>query len=205
MTAPGPISADRLKSFIERAERMIEERKGVQGDLRDIFVEAKSAGYNPKIMRRIIAERARDAAELAAEQDEMDTYRHALGMAVDMVRDGLSLREASRKAGVSKSSIHRALAVPALSQETADLRNTSAGDGIEALTPDGQGAVAGNPIEDAGEGEGCGPGATPAYGGCQGARIPTPPQPNDRNTGEPDLEIPPFLDQRHKARARAMG
>ena len=63
-------------------------------------------------------ERRQDAGERAEEEATMNTYRAELGMAVQLVEGGLSLREASRATGVNKSSIHRALAVPDVSHET---------------------------------------------------------------------------------------
>lgn len=109
-----------LKSFIDRIETLEEEKKAIGTDIRDVYDQAKGAGYTPKIMRRLVRERQRDAAEVAEEEALLDAYRHALGMAVSLVRDdGLSLREAEKATGISKSSIHRALAVPAVSQTKA--------------------------------------------------------------------------------------
>lgn len=117
-----PANADRLKSFIERYEKLAEERKAVGGDMADVLSEAKGAGYDVKTIRFVVQERAMDAAKRAERDDLRDTYLHALGMAVAAVSNGdMSLREAAKANGVSKSSIHRALPVPALSQEmTAD-------------------------------------------------------------------------------------
>lgn len=104
-----------LKSWLDRVENLENEQKGIGADKRDLYTEAKSKGYNPKALRRIVAARKRkDEDEIEA---DVETYKVALGLAVDLVRnDKLSLREASRKTGASKSSIHRALAVPAASQ-----------------------------------------------------------------------------------------
>lgn len=79
-TKAGPISADRLKSFIERIERMEEERKAISGDIRDIYSEAKGVGYDVKTMRRIVQLRKKDAAERDEEEQLLDMYAHALGM-----------------------------------------------------------------------------------------------------------------------------
>ena len=113
----GGMSNASVKSFVERIERLEEERRDIGGDIRDVYAEVKSAGLNPKALRRVIAERRlKDRDQLFS---DMDTYRSALGEAVEMVREGLSLRKASQKTGVSKSSIHRALAVPDVSQQHA--------------------------------------------------------------------------------------
>lgn len=76
----GPIAADRLKSFLERIERLLEERAGIQSDIKDIFSEAKGVGYDVKTMRRLIQIRAQDSAERAEQAALLDTYMHALGM-----------------------------------------------------------------------------------------------------------------------------
>lgn len=105
----GPISADRLKNFIERIERLDEERTAVGGDIRDVYVEAKGVGYDVKTMRKIVAIRKQDAADRAEQETLLDVYKHALGMdrAVAAVQGGASLREAAADHGVSKSALHR--------------------------------------------------------------------------------------------------
>lgn len=74
----GGIAVDRLRSLIERIERLEEEKAGIAGDIRDIYAEAKSAGFDTKVMRAIIKLRKMNAAD----RDEMefltDTYRKAL-------------------------------------------------------------------------------------------------------------------------------
>lgn len=76
----GGIASDRLRSIIERIERLQEERKALGADIRDIFAEAKSAGFDAKVIRRIIAQRKREPAEVEEEESLLDLYRHALGM-----------------------------------------------------------------------------------------------------------------------------
>ena len=112
----GPVQGDRLKSFVERIEKMEEERKAIGGDIRDIYAEAKGVGYDVKTVRWVVQERRMDAAARAERDTLRDVYQHALDTAVGLVRGGLSLREAGRITGTSKSSIHRALAVPEVSQ-----------------------------------------------------------------------------------------
>lgn len=111
------MSDAKLKSIVDRIERLEAEQQAIGQDKRDIFTEAKGNGYNPKVLRRLIRERKRDTAEQAAEDAELETYRAALGMAVELVRSGVSQRKAAKMAGVSKSSVHRALAVPAVSHD----------------------------------------------------------------------------------------
>jgi uncharacterized protein (UPF0335 family) len=76
----GPISADRLKSFVERIEKLEEERKAIGGDIRDVYSEAKGVGYDVRTMRRIVSLRRMDAAQREEEETLLDTYKHALGM-----------------------------------------------------------------------------------------------------------------------------
>lgn len=76
----GPISADRLKSFIERIEKLEEERKSIGTDIKDVYSEAKGVGYDVKTMRKIVALRAMDSADRAEFETILDVYKHALGM-----------------------------------------------------------------------------------------------------------------------------
>ena len=79
-TKAGPISADRLKSFVERIEKLDEERKAISDDMRDVYSEAKGVGYDVKTMRKIVSLRKIDAADRAEQETLLDTYKHALGM-----------------------------------------------------------------------------------------------------------------------------
>ena len=72
---------DRLRLLIERIERLEEEKKALAGDLRDVYTEAKSQGFDTKVMRKIVALRRRDHAERKEEEAIMDLYLEALGMA----------------------------------------------------------------------------------------------------------------------------
>lgn len=72
-------SALRLKSFIERIERLEEEQKALAGDKREVYAELKGAGYDPKIVRKVIARRKLDAADLAEQEALMDVYLDAIG------------------------------------------------------------------------------------------------------------------------------
>jgi uncharacterized protein (UPF0335 family) len=114
----GPIAGERLKSFVERVEKLADERTAINGDIKDVLSEAKGVGYDVPAIRRLVTYRKMDAAD-RAEREALDAvYRHALGMAVDAVSNGdMSLREAAKAHGVSKSSIHRALSVPDVSRE----------------------------------------------------------------------------------------
>ena len=69
----------RLKSLIERIERLEEEKDGILGDIRDVFAEAKSAGYDVKAMREIIKLRKKTEAERQEDDYMLEAYRKALG------------------------------------------------------------------------------------------------------------------------------
>ena len=70
--ATGGIAADRLRSIIERVERLEEERKALSGDIKDIFSEAKSAGFDVKVIKQIIALRKREPAEVEEQETLLD-------------------------------------------------------------------------------------------------------------------------------------
>jgi uncharacterized protein (UPF0335 family) len=68
-----------LKSFIERIERLEEEKKAIADDIKDIYAEAKGTGYDVKIMRKIVSIRKQDAAKRREEEEILDLYLSALG------------------------------------------------------------------------------------------------------------------------------
>lgn len=79
-TAVGGIVADRLRSIIERVERLEEERKALASDIKDIFAEAKGAGFDVKVIKAIIALRKQEPAEVEEQETLLDIYRRALGL-----------------------------------------------------------------------------------------------------------------------------
>ncbi len=79
-TQTGGIAADRLRSIIERVERLEEEKKALSSDIKDIFAEAKSAGFDVKVIRQIIRIRRQEPAEVEEQETLLDVYRRALGM-----------------------------------------------------------------------------------------------------------------------------
>jgi uncharacterized protein (UPF0335 family) len=76
----GGIAADKLRSLIERIERLEEEKKGIADDIREIFAEAKSDGFDVKVMRTILKLRKMDAADRDEQEMLIDTYRKALDL-----------------------------------------------------------------------------------------------------------------------------
>lgn len=73
-------TADQLRSYIERIERLEEEKKTIADDIKDVYGELKGVGFDSKIVRKIVQLRKRDAEELAEEEALLDTYKAALGM-----------------------------------------------------------------------------------------------------------------------------
>jgi uncharacterized protein (UPF0335 family) len=76
----GNIAADRLRSLIERIERLEEERKALSSDIKDIYAESKSAGFDVKVMRQLIRIRKQEPSEVEEQETLLDVYRRALGM-----------------------------------------------------------------------------------------------------------------------------
>jgi uncharacterized protein (UPF0335 family) len=72
---------DRLRLLIERIERLEEEKKGIADDIRDVYMEAKAVGYDPKIMRQIVRLRKMKPDDRSEQDMLLDTYKNALGMA----------------------------------------------------------------------------------------------------------------------------
>jgi uncharacterized protein (UPF0335 family) len=81
MSQTGGVAAGQLKSFVERVERLEEEKKGIADDIRDVYGEAKAQGFDTKIMRQVVRLRKKDTAERQEEEALLDLYMHALGMA----------------------------------------------------------------------------------------------------------------------------
>jgi uncharacterized protein (UPF0335 family) len=76
----GGIAGDRLKSFVERIERLEEERRALGADIKEVYAEAKGTGFDPKIMRQLIRLRRLDKDDLDEQESLLDIYRRALGM-----------------------------------------------------------------------------------------------------------------------------
>jgi uncharacterized protein (UPF0335 family) len=76
----GGIAGDRLKSFVERIERLEEEKKALANDIKEVYAEAKGTGFDIKIMRQIIRMRRMDKDDLDEQETLLDVYRRALGM-----------------------------------------------------------------------------------------------------------------------------
>jgi uncharacterized protein (UPF0335 family) len=78
--ADGTVAADQLRLFIERIERLEEEKKGIADDIRDVYAEAKANGYDPKIMRMVVRLRKMETHTRQEQDAILETYRQALGL-----------------------------------------------------------------------------------------------------------------------------
>lgn len=76
----GGVSGKRLKSFIERVERLEEEKSGLADDIKDLYAEAKGVGFEAKIIRRIVKLRKMDVEKRREEDELLELYKSAIGM-----------------------------------------------------------------------------------------------------------------------------
>jgi uncharacterized protein (UPF0335 family) len=74
------IARDQLRAFIERIERLEEEKKAISDDIKEVYAEAKGSGFDAKVMRQIVRIRKQDRNERAEQEAILDLYMHALGM-----------------------------------------------------------------------------------------------------------------------------
>lgn len=116
VSAAEGVAADELRQFIERIERLEEEKAGVAGDIKEVYVEAKGRGFDTKTMRRIVSIRKKDHSERVEEEAILELYLQALGMLAD-------------------TPLGRA----AVSREFAESRITISGPGIEPVETTGAG------------------------------------------------------------------
>ncbi|MDE0809865.1 MAG: DUF2312 domain-containing protein [Alphaproteobacteria bacterium] len=80
MAEVGGIAGDQLRSYIERIERLEEEKAALAADVKEIFSEAKGTGFDVKIMRQIIRLRKLDREDRQEQEELLQLYRHAIGM-----------------------------------------------------------------------------------------------------------------------------
>ncbi|WP_334127746.1 DUF2312 domain-containing protein [Sneathiella sp.] len=80
MADVGGVAAEHLRSYIERIERLEEEKKGISDDIKEIFAEAKGTGFDVKAMRAVLRLRKMDKADVQEQEYMIDLYKQALGM-----------------------------------------------------------------------------------------------------------------------------
>jgi len=80
MAAIAGVAADRLRSFVERIERLEEEKQALANDIREVYSEAKGAGFDVKILRQVVRLRKMDASDRSQMEAVLDVYKRALDM-----------------------------------------------------------------------------------------------------------------------------
>ena len=75
------VASDQLRAFVERIERLEEEKKTIADDIKEIYAEAKGNGFDTKVLRRVVSLRKQDMNERLEQEAVLDLYLHALGMA----------------------------------------------------------------------------------------------------------------------------
>ena len=80
MARQSGIAADRLRSFLERIERLEEEKTGLTADIREVYAEAKGSGFDTRVMRQIVRLRKMDSADRQEQEALLEVYRRAIGL-----------------------------------------------------------------------------------------------------------------------------
>lgn len=80
MADAGGIAADRLRALIERIERLEEEKAAIAGDIREVYSEAKSAGFDARIMRQVVRLRKMEPHDRSEQEQLLDVYKRAVGL-----------------------------------------------------------------------------------------------------------------------------
>lgn len=78
MVQAGGVAGDQLRSFIERVERLEEEKKGIADDIREVYAEAKAMGFDSKVMRQVIKLRKMDTEVRQEMEALLEVYMHAI-------------------------------------------------------------------------------------------------------------------------------
>jgi uncharacterized protein (UPF0335 family) len=77
------VGLENLRQFIERIERLEDEKKSISSDIKEVYAEAKSNGFDNKIMKKVIALRKMDKTEMEEQEELLKIYKEALGMLVE--------------------------------------------------------------------------------------------------------------------------
>ena len=85
--SPDSVAQDQLRAFIERIERLEEEKQAIAGDIKEVYAEAKGNGFDTKVLRTIIRIRKQDHAERMEQEALLELYMSALGMAAAPTED----------------------------------------------------------------------------------------------------------------------
>lgn len=100
----GGLSQEHLKQFVERVERLEEEKRNISEDVKEVFAEAKGAGFDVKTLKEIIKLRAKQPHEIEEAEYLLDTYKRALGMLPELDEDTSEEGEGSDESQPNKPS-----------------------------------------------------------------------------------------------------
>lgn len=89
MVQAGGLAGTQLRSFIERIERLEEDKKGISEDIKEVYAGAKAVGFDVKVMRKVIAVRKLDKADRQEQESLLDNYLHAIEGGRDPLKSGL--------------------------------------------------------------------------------------------------------------------
>jgi uncharacterized protein (UPF0335 family) len=78
------VGRDQLRAFVERIERLEDEKKAIMEDIKEVYGEAKGTGFDTKVLRQVVRIRKQDKSERMEQEAILDTYLHALGMVPDL-------------------------------------------------------------------------------------------------------------------------
>lgn len=114
----------KLKGLAERIERLMDERDGIQSDIRDIYAEAKSGGYVPKVLRKAITRKRMDPDKRNEEDSILELYEGALSgplrKAVAMAASGASARKIEQETGLDQATVARSVSLNKKSETAED-------------------------------------------------------------------------------------
>jgi len=85
--ADNGVARDQLRAFVERIERLEEEKKAIAEDIKEVYAEAKGNGFDTKVLRQVVRIRKQDKSERMEQEAILDLYMHALGMVPDTSGD----------------------------------------------------------------------------------------------------------------------
>ena len=85
--SPDSVAQDQIKAFIERIERLEEEKSAIAGDIKEVYAEAKGNGFDTKVLRKIVSIRKQDHAERMEQEALLELYMTALGMSTAPAND----------------------------------------------------------------------------------------------------------------------
>lgn len=142
-------SSRQLRHFIERLERLQQDCDEIKADMREVFAEAKAAGFIPKIMRQVLRLRRMDPAEMSEEEMLLHTYMGAMGMQVTQAKDEArdagqpDIEDAIDAAGGLSAVVDQAEGARDIQQEVLDVTQGSMTEPAEKprLTPEHQALV----------------------------------------------------------------